>query len=68
MALSNHVKIIVFKTSADIKKTNALARAVKEIEFWGVYLGGPWAGDTPKLCQNICRLNIYRHKKTIALA
>ena len=33
-----------------------------------VHLGGPrGGGGTPKLCQNICLLNICRYHKTLAL-
>ena len=37
------------------KKTGAL----QIIDIWGVHLGG----GTPKLCQNICLLNIYCYQK-----
>ena len=63
MALSNHVKIFVFQTSADKKKNNAPAWFVQKIDFWGVHLEASEGGGTPKLSQNICRLNIYRYKK-----
>ena len=41
------------------KQTGILVLAVQKIEFWGAYLGGPLEAGTPKLCLNICLLNIF---------
>ena len=49
------------------KKSRTLPWAVQKTDFWGVHLGGPWGVGIPKLCQNICLLNIYWYQKKVEL-
>ena len=58
VALSNHVKVFVFLTSADKKKLMLYLEPFKNW-FLGGEFGGPWGDGTPKVCQNICHFNIY---------
>ena len=45
------------------KQTGILTWAIQKADFWGSIWGDPRGGGTPKLCQNICLLNIYWYQK-----
>ena len=53
----NYVRIFASKLLLMSKYTGTINQVIKKFGFWGSILGGPW-GWHPKLCQNICRLNI----------
>ena len=48
------------------KQTGTLAWAVQKIDIWGSIWADTRRGGTPKLCQNICLLNIGWYHKTLA--
>ena len=52
--------------ATDIKTDWHLKLSRKKIWFFRGPFGGPRGGGTPKLCQNICLLNIYSYQNKLA--
>ena len=59
-------KYLLVKYLLISKQTGTLSLLVQKIDFWGVHLGGSWGCGTPKLCQNICLLNICWYQSKLA--